>query len=315
MILIALICFVLVYPDNSSPNTVGTLGVFVVAAQRMLPLIQQAFAALVQVRSGQESVIDVLNLMERQLKTATKINQDDVPSAHPQQSIDKFVMRNSIELKNVSYQYGIKQRHVINNLSVKIGAGSKVGIVGPTGSGKSTLLDLLVGLLSPTKGVITVDGKDLNSMNIEGWRSQIGYVSQSVFLSDNSIAENIAFGPIENAKQLAKVKLAAEKAQISDFIEQLPDGYMETVGEAGVKLSGGQRQRIAVARALYREASIIVFDEATSALDELTEQNLMKAIYGLGSSSTVIIVTHRHSTLNACDVVFELSDGNLKTRC
>ena len=307
MILIALVCFVLVYPENSSSNVVGIVGVFVVAAQRMLPLMQQAFASFVQIRAGQESVSDVIGLMERQ----GPLLSIDALGTRDNSDINSFEMKQGIQMSDVSFRYRSGQHNVIDDLNLNIPAGSRIGIVGKTGSGKSTLLDLLVGLLSPSAGSILIDGKKMGDLNMPSWRAQIGYVSQSVFLSDSTIAENIAFGSVVGSDELVKVKSAAKKAQIAEFIEQLPNGYSEMVGEAGVRLSGGQRQRIAVARALYRDVNLIIFDEATSALDEATERNLMEVIYGLESRYTVIIVAHRASTLAACDAVYEITNGTI----
>ena len=191
----------------------------------------------------------------------------------------------------------------------------RIGIIGKTGSGKSTLVDILMGLLYPTVGSVFIDNSKLdfatNLRDIVNWRMNIAHVPQNIYLSDNSIEQNIAFGiPKENIN-FNLVKDAARKAQIDSFIEQMPKGYQTYVGERGVKLSGGQRQRIAVARALYREANVLVFDEATSALDNSTEQAIINSIENLSSKLTIILIAHRLSTVKNCDRIFELNEGEL----
>jgi ATP-binding cassette subfamily B protein len=186
-----------------------------------------------------------------------------------------------------------------------------VGFIGETGSGKSTLIDLIMALLKPTSGQVEVDGIPLNHENYRAWQLRIAHVPQSIYLSDATIAENIAFGVPLDKIDLSRIKLASKKAQLSEFIESQPKKYQTHVGERGVRLSGGQRQRIGLARALYKQADILVLDEATSALDDLTEQSVMSAINALESELTVLMIAHRVSTLRSCDRIVELGDKSV----
>ena len=194
---------------------------------------------------------------------------------------------------------------------MEIKKGSCVGFIGKTGSGKSTLLDIIMGLLSPTSGNILVDNEIINSENHRSWQSRVAHVPQSIFLSDTSIAENIAFGIPYKSIDHNKVKLAAQKSQLDETIMTWENGYKTIVGERGVRLSGGQRQRIGIARALYKNADVLVFDEATSALDNKTEGEIINAIESLGQNLTIILVAHRLTTLKYCDMIYEIENGEI----
>ena len=186
-----------------------------------------------------------------------------------------------------------------------------MGFVGSTGSGKSTTLDLLMGLLFPSKGKFLVDDQLIDEKNARAWQQTIAHVPQNIFLADSTIAENIAFGVPPEAINRERVEQAAYRAQIADFIEKQPEGYNTFVGERGIRLSGGQRQRIGIARALYKQASVLVFDEATSALDNATEQSVMRSIEGLSQNLTILIIAHRLTTVQHCDVIVELRRGQV----
>jgi ATP-binding cassette subfamily B protein len=200
---------------------------------------------------------------------------------------------------------------VLDGLDMSIPKGARIGLVGSTGAGKSTALDLLMGLLLPTEGEILVDGEAVVGKRIRAWQTTIAHVPQSIYLADTTVAENIAFGVAREAIDLERVKRAARRAQIAEFIEGLADGYDASVGERGIRLSGGQRQRIGIARALYKQASVLVFDEATSALDNATEQTVMDAIDGLDRDLTIILIAHRLSSVRRCDSIAELQHGRL----
>jgi len=201
--------------------------------------------------------------------------------------------------------------NVLNDLSIRIRAGTHVGFVGTTGAGKTTVVDLILGLLSADSGQILVDGCSIDSSNRARWQQAVGYVPQHIFLVDDTVAANIAFGQPEEDIDFARVERAARMAELHEFVEQLPDGYRSEIGERGVRLSGGQRQRIGIARALYRQPSMIVLDEATSALDNVTEHAVMKAVRKLGSETTVIMIAHRLSTVRACNEIFFMDSGRI----
>jgi ATP-binding cassette subfamily B protein len=199
----------------------------------------------------------------------------------------------------------------LDSVGLEIRKGDRLGIVGATGSGKSTMLDLLMLLLEPTEGRILVDGKPVSGERGRAWQRTVAHVPQSIYLADTSIAENIAFGVPAAAIDLNRVKEAARQAQIERLVESYPEGFNAVVGERGIRLSGGQRQRIGIARALYKQASVLVFDEATNALDDATEQSVMDAIEKLGPELTIVIVAHRLTTVRRCDVIVELKNGRV----
>jgi ATP-binding cassette subfamily B protein len=199
----------------------------------------------------------------------------------------------------------------LRNISFEIIRGERVGVIGATGSGKSTTLDLLLGLLQPTNGTILIDGEPLAGEKVFAWQKSLSHVPQVIYLADASIAENIAFGLPKDKIDMVQVRKAARLAQISEHIESLEAGYDTFVGERGIRLSGGQRQRIGIARALYKNATVLVFDEATSALDDETEAELMKAIDVLSKDLTVIMIAHRLSTVRRCDKILKLHKGKV----
>ena len=227
--------------------------------------------------------------------------------------VDPLPFRVGISLEKVSFCYGPGQKNILRDLSLEIRRGERIGLIGTTGSGKSTTVDLLMGLLSPTTGRVLIDGEDLHSSakpeRLAAWQAAIAHVPQNIYLADTTIAENIAFGVPRNLIDSSRVRIAAEQAQISSFIESIPQAYETMVGERGVKLSGGQRQRIGIARALYKRASVILLDEATSSLDTTTEEAVMDAVEGLSRNLTMVIIAHRLSTVQRCDRVIRLSEG------
>ena len=282
---------------RTSESLLPILALFAGGAFRLMPAINRITFAFQSLRMGRPIVevlqADILSPVFTELKNQ---NQAPVKFSH------------SIRLENISYSYPNAERSVIDGLSFEIMKGSEVGIVGTTGAGKSTLVDILLGLLRPTRGRVMVDGVDI-STNIRGWQDLIGYVPQSIFLMDSSIRANIAFGIAENEIDDAKVLRALKLAQLTEFVDGLPNGMNEFVGERGVRLSGGQRQRIGIARALYLDPPILVFDEATSALDVETEKGVMKSLEHLRAERTMLIVTHRLSALEHCDQTIAIENG------
>jgi ATP-binding cassette subfamily B protein len=269
-------------------------------AQRILPLLQQFYTSLTSLRGGQASLEDVLHLLNQPL-----------PDYLSLASIKKLTFDRQIELLGISFKYGSDQPWILSEINLRIPAGARVGIIGATGSGKSTMLDIIMGLITPTCGSLLIDGKVITLENHRGWQAHIAHVPQAIYLADSTIAENIAFGvPLEKIDHDA-VRLAAQRAQLSAVVESWPQKYSTPVGERGVRLSGGQRQRIGIARALYKDADVIILDEATSALDNETESSVMTAIESLDKNLTVIIVAHRLSTLKGCNQVIEMVRGEI----
>jgi ABC-type multidrug transport system fused ATPase/permease subunit len=221
-------------------------------------------------------------------------------------------LREAITFDKVSFTYPGRHDPALENISLSIERGSRVALVGPTGSGKSTLADLLMGLLEPAAGTIAVDGAALTRTNRRAWQRGIAHVPQAIFLADASIARNIAFGVPAADIDMERVVRAAATAQLDGFIASLPDGYETSVGERGVRLSGGQRQRLGIARAIYKDAPLLVLDEATSALDDETEVAVIEALDRLGGEGpTIVIIAHRRSTIEHCDCVARLDSGRL----
>jgi ATP-binding cassette, subfamily B, bacterial PglK len=301
MTLIALIAYSMVGFSGDFLDAIPMLGALAIGAQRLLPVLQQAYSNWSMIRGGQPSMSDALDLLDQPLPAYS-----GAPLASP------IPFEHNITLSNLSFKYTEKTAWVLQsgfNLSIK--KGDQIGFIGTTGSGKSTLLDIIMGLLQPTAGRLEIDGQTISEHNFRNWQALIAHVPQTIFLTDASIAENIAFGVPKDEIDSTLMYHAAEMAQIAKTIESWDLGYNTEVGELGVRLSGGQRQRIGIARALYKKADVIILDEATSALDSDTERKVMKAIENLGDHLTVIIVAHRLSTLQKCTQIVELTGGNI----
>lgn len=234
-----------------------------------------------------------------------------IPEAQNYENSPPLPFTEAIKGNDLYFQYTPDGPFVLKGIDFIVKKGTRVGFIGTTGSGKSTLLDIVMGLLEPTSGTLTVDGETVRYDTVRAWQKNISHVPQSIYLSDSTIIENIAFGIPPEQIDRQKALRAAKQAQISSHIESLKDAYDTIVGERGVRLSGGQRQRIGIARALYKEASVIVFDEATSALDNETEKAVMDAIEGLGKELTIIMIAHRISTVSKCDNIFEMKEGRI----
>jgi HlyD family secretion protein len=224
---------------------------------------------------------------------------------------DAWMPNSSIEIENIHFSYPNTGTNTLNNINLTIPMGGFIGVVGSSGSGKSTLIDVILGLIEPEQGNIKIDGTNLTSENIRSWQDSIGVVSQNIFLADSTIRENVAFGLPADEINEGFILNAIKLANLDEFISTLPQGLSTRVGERGVQLSGGQRQRIGIARALYQNASILVFDEATSSLDGITEKKVMDAIYNLSGLKTIIIVAHRLASVKKCSCIYLMHHGEI----
>lgn len=304
MLLIAALAYTLSQQSDGIARAIPVLGALALGAQRLLPVMQQAYAAWSSIQGNQASLQDTLDLLDQPLP-----DYADQPAAKP------LPFQQRISLKKLSFRYSPKTPWVLNNLDLCITKGSRVGFVGKTGSGKSTLLDIVMGLLQPTEGSLEIDGQSITQGNYRAWQAHIAHVPQAIFLADSTIEENIAFGVPRDQIDHERVLQAARQAQVAEIIESWPQRYQTFVGERGIRISGGQRQRIGIARALYKQADVIIFDEATSALDEETEQDVMRAIEGLSESLTILIIAHRLTTLKNCTQIVELGNGGVLRIC
>jgi ABC-type multidrug transport system fused ATPase/permease subunit len=292
----------LVLQRGGSAAVVPLLGALALGAQRLLPALQQMYAGWASLKGYNASLAAVLGML-------------DQPMPELLSNVAPLPLRKALRLEAVDFCYGPDLPDVLKSLTLEIRPGERIGLIGGTGSGKSTTVDLLMGLLEPVEGQVLVDGQDLHDPQrperLSAWRASIAHVPQSIYLADKSIAENIAFGVPRHQIDEERVRRAAAQAQIASFIEASPEGYNSFVGERGIRLSGGQRQRIGIARALFKQASVLVFDEATSALDHETECAVMQALDDLSRELTLVIIAHRLSTVAGCDRVIELNQGRI----
>ena len=290
---------VLFYNGVKTTQIVTLLGVFVAAAFRMIPSINRILSALQNIKYYGATVNKIYD----------QIIGFDFSESN--KNSKEFAFDKEIKLEDIQFSY--KEKIILNSTNLEIKKGTTIGIVGASGSGKSTLVDLINGLLKPTKGTITVDGIQIDEF-IKSWQQTIGYVGQEIFLIDDTIKANIAFGISDQEINMDSVYKALEAAQLSSFIDELELGIETKVGERGVQLSGGQKQRIGIARALYHNPSVLIFDEATASLDHATEKEVMNSIYNLKQDKTMIIIAHRISTLQDCDQVYEVKNGKIKLK-
>jgi ATP-binding cassette subfamily B protein len=298
--LIAGLAFVMTKQEGGVATAIPILAALALGAQRLLPALQQAYYAYSSLKGSKSSFEDVLVLLDQPL-----------PRHANHTETKQMVFEKEICFKNLSFRYTEDTPWVLNNITLRIAKGSRVGFKGVTGSGKSTLIDISMALLPPTEGELCIDDQVVTPENRREWQEHIAHVPQNIFLSDNSIEENIAFGIEKKQINHERVRKAAKEAQISELIEGWPKGYQTYVGERGIRLSGGQRQRIGIARALYKQADVLILDEATSALDTETETAVMDAIEGLGRNLTILIIAHRISTLEGCEQVIDLTTDGL----
>ncbi len=300
LVLIALLGWLLLKSDGVA-SVIPLLGTLALGAQRLLPALHQVYSGWATLNSTSAPLAAVLALLEQPMPKV--VGAKAAPLEH------------SIRFVAVHFRYGPELPAIVCGLDLTIQRGERIGVIGRTGCGKSTTIDLLMGLLEPTAGRLLIDGRDLHDPEhperLAAWRATIAHVPQSIVLADASIAENIAFGVPPAAIDMQRVRQAAKQAQIAAWVESGSDGYDTLVGERGIRLSGGQRQRVGIARALYREASVLVLDEATSALDTATEHTVMEAIEGLGPELTIVMIAHRLSTVARCNRVIQLDNGRV----
>ena len=292
---LAIIIIISLY--SPSDNLVIMLGVFAIAGVRLLPSLRTIMASWSSIRYNRYT-IDTLLEAEREQE-----------EEHITATDDRFNFKHSIELRELSFRFEDSPSPLFSDFSLTINMGERIGITGASGVGKTTLFNVILGLYRPTSGAIYIDGEQLNSSNIRKWQNSIGYVSQSVFIADSTLLENIALGCDRSEIDLERVNRVIDLADLTEFVSTLPDGINSRIGEQGSKISGGQRQRIGIARALYKNSEILFFDEATSSLDNKTEENINNAIHNLSlknSSLTIVIIAHRESSLEYCDRIITL---------
>jgi ATP-binding cassette, subfamily B, bacterial PglK len=300
MMLIAGLAYLMTQQKGGMMTAIPVLGALALGAQRLLPVLQQVYASYSTIKGSKSSFEDVLNLLDQPLPEYA-----DQPLPKP------IPFTKEIKLNNLNFRYSGDTPWVLKNVNLSLKKGSRIGFIGVTGSGKSTLLDIIMGLLPATEGGLIIDSQTINNQNRRAWQAHIAHVPQNIYLSDSTIEENIAFGIAKELIDHQRIKKAAQQAQIAELIEEWRDGYQTFVGERGMRLSGGQRQRIGIARALYKQADVLIFDEATSALDNETEQAVMDAIEELDKELTILIIAHRLTTLKGCDKIIKLDKNNL----
>ncbi|WP_440694007.1 ABC transporter ATP-binding protein [Candidatus Pelagibacter sp. HIMB1695] len=289
---------------NTSENLnsiIPILSLYIFTGYRLMPALQQIYAAFTQINFMSTS----LNKLHAEIKNLKSNSYNDNNKIMP--------FKKNIILKDINYTYPNSSQKVLKNINIKIPVKSFVGLVGTTGSGKTTMVDIILGLLEPQNGTLEVDSKTINQQNLRSWQRSIGYVPQEIYLSDNNIASNIAFGVEPKDIKHDLIEKSSKIANLHEFVmNELPNKYQTIVGERGVRLSGGQRQRIGIARALYHDPEILIFDEATSSLDTQTEQAVMDAINIMEKSKTIVLIAHRLNTVKNCDIIYNLEKGEIK---
>jgi len=299
--ILLIILFVMAQSGNFN-DALPILSLYVFAGYRLMPALQQIYASCTAISFLSPS----LNKLYSDLK------ENNIGALNENQDQGILSLNKKISLRNIKYNYPNTSRAAIKDVSLDIPAKATIGLVGATGSGKTTTVDIILGLLEPQKGTLEVDSQIITNQNSRSWQRSIGYVPQYIYLSDDTIEGNIAFGIDPKDIDKEAVEKASKIANLHNFvIDELPQNYQTTVGERGVRLSGGQRQRIGIARALYNNPQLLILDEATSALDNETEQAVMDAVNNLSQNMTIILIAHRLNTVKNCDIIFKLDDGKL----
>lgn len=301
--MISLVLLLIKLHQGDLGTVLPVLAVYALAAFKLLPALQQIYSSIAQIK-GNEAAFEAIK-DDLALSANTQLTTDTQPNSN------HLVLNHQINLEGVSFTYPGKLNPAVDDLNMIIPANSVVGLVGESGSGKSTTIDLLIGLLNPQKGTISIDNVCVNDVNKRAWQNMLGFVPQSIFLSEGTIAENVAFGLPPQSIHLEQVNRALQLANLTELVKELPEGINTKVGERGVQLSGGQRQRIGIARALYHEANVLVFDEATSALDGISEKIIMEAIHEFSGKKTIIMIAHRLKTVQKCDIIYIMDKGKI----
>ncbi len=301
--MIGLVLLLIKLHEGNLGEVLPILAVYALAAFKLLPALQQIYSGLAQIKGSTAAFDAVKEDLKKSIQSESDKSLEALPT-HVQ-------IKENIILKDIKFNYPNKKIPAVDGIDMTIPVNSVIGLVGSSGSGKSTLIDILLGLLTPQQGNLYVDNIRITTENRRDWQNTLGFVPQSIFLSEGSIAENVAFGiPLKDIS-LEQVDKALTLANLTEMVEQLPDGINTTVGERGVQLSGGQRQRIGIARALYHEANVLVFDEATSALDGITEKIIMDAIHEFSGNKTIIMIAHRLKTVEKCDIIYFMEKGKI----
>ncbi len=304
IILISFLAYFLTLESDNINNIVPILGAMALGGQRLLPLFQRAYMSWSSVKGYADSLSDVIDFLNIQ------------KSKYSNKNLQKGVIFNeSIELKGIDFYYKSSDVPILKNINLEIEKGDCIGFIGQTGSGKSTLIDVVMGLLQPTSGVLKIDNVEISKINVSSWQSHIAHVPQDIYLINDTVEKNVAFGVSNEKIDFNLVKEVIHLVQLSKLIEGWGDQYKTVVGERGVQLSGGQRQRIGIARALYKKSQVIVFDEASSALDSKTEEIILNNIKNSCSSATILMIAHRISSLKDCNKIIELEGGKIKHVC
>lgn len=301
--MISLVLVLIKSYDGNLGQVLPVLAIYALACFKLLPALQQIYSSITQIK-GNSAAFEAVKQDLQQSETA----QNEL---NKKTTVPKLQLEQQIRLDGISFAYPNKEKYALNNVSISIPKNHVIGIVGSSGSGKSTLIDIILGLLPPQSGAIYIDDTLVTKNNIRGWQNSLGFVPQSIFLSEGSIAENIAFGIPADEIDYDQVIKAISLAHLTELVEELPEGINTKVGERGVQLSGGQRQRIGIARALYNEADILIFDEATSALDGITEKIIMDAIHDFTGQKTIIMIAHRLKTVQKCDTIYLMEKGKV----
>ncbi len=300
--MISLLLYLIATHDGNLSMVLPIISVYALATFKLLPALQQIYNSLGHIKANVSAFESIKQDLKDSSETQVTEEKKEDDYMHPKQEVS---------LENISFKYPGKNELALSRLNISIPANSVIGIVGPSGAGKSTLVDILLGLIKPQQGRLMVDNIVINEKNRRSWQNTIGFVAQSIFLSEGTFAENVAFGIPSDQIDLKKVQQALKLSHLDEFIETLDDDIHTKVGERGVQLSGGQRQRVGIARALYHEAEVLVFDEATSSLDGITEKMIMESIDNLNGKKTIIMIAHRLKTIQNCDKIFFIDNGQV----